>query len=81
LLGDVVLQSSWNYNFYSDGRLVDDSTTVYTNGGWADDDQNVDHLTLTLNNTKWVGAAFNDSQSMDPVQFYDVDANSLDPDS
>lgn len=81
LLGDVVLQSSWNYNFYSDGRLVDDSTTVYTNGGWADDDQNVDHLTLALNNTKWVGAAFNDSQSMDPVQFYDVDANSLDPDS
>jgi outer membrane autotransporter protein len=80
LLGDVLFTSTWNSNFDPTGHLVDGSTSVYTHGGWADDDQNVDHLNLTLNNTSWTGAAYIDYDTVvTPSQFYDIAANSLDP--
>ncbi|HCD7425366.1 autotransporter outer membrane beta-barrel domain-containing protein [Citrobacter werkmanii] len=79
LLGDVMFTSTWNSNFDSAGHLVDGSTSDYTHGGWDDDDQNVDHLTLTLNNSSWTGAANIDYDTVTPSQFYDIAANSLDP--
>lgn len=80
LLGDVVFDSTWNANFDATGHLIDNSTTAYTHGGWATDDQNVDHLNLTLNNTKWVGSANIDYDVVvDDEAFYDVAPNSLNP--
>ena len=81
LLGDVAFLSTWNANFDADGHLVDNSTSVYTNGGWATDDQNVDHLTLTLNNSKWVGSAniYYDQNLVQDDEFRDVAPNSLNP--
>ncbi|CAH6662351.1 autotransporter outer membrane beta-barrel domain-containing protein [Pseudocitrobacter vendiensis] len=81
LMGDVYFDSTFNSNFDKNGHLVDNSTTVYTNAGWADDNQNVDHLTLTLDHSKWVGAAWIDYEQVVPANFYDVAANSLAPES
>lgn len=80
LLGDVVFDSTWNANFDATGHLIDNSTSVYTHGGWTTDDQNVDHLNLTLNNTKWVGSANIDYDVVVADEaFYDVAPNSLNP--
>ena len=82
LMGDVYFQSTWNNNFDYIGHPTDTDSNVYTHGGWIDDDQNVDHLTLTLNHTKWIGGAYIDYAGDDivtPDHFYDVAANSLDP--
>jgi outer membrane autotransporter barrel domain len=80
LLGDVVFDSTWNANFDATGHLIENSTSVYTHGGWATDDQNVDHLNLTLNNTKWVGSANIDYDVVVADEaFYDVAPNSLNP--
>lgn len=69
-----------NANFDATGHLIDNSTTAYTHGGWATDDQNVDHLNLTLNNTKWVGSANIDYDVVVADEaFYDVAPNSLNP--
>lgn len=84
LLGDVYFKSTWNNDFDSTGHLVTDSTTVWTHGGWANDDQNVDHLTLTLNSSKWIGAAYIDYDQVEYNDSYgwaDVAPNSLDPDA
>ena len=79
LLGDVYVQSTFNNNFDPTKHLVDGTTDTWTHGGWAADDQNVDRLTLTLNNSKWVGAAYNNYQQVSSENFIDVAANSLDP--
>ncbi|POP46696.1 autotransporter outer membrane beta-barrel domain-containing protein [Superficieibacter electus] len=81
LLGDVYFQSTWNNNFYPEKHLVDGTTDTWTNGGWADDDQNVDHLTLTLNHSKWVGAAYANTKELTSNNIVDVAPNSLDPDA
>ncbi len=79
LMGDVYFQSTaWNNNFDYIGHPTDTDSNVYTHGGWIDD-RNVDHLTLTLNHTKWVGGAYIDYAGDDivtPDHFYDVAANS-----
>lgn len=84
LLGDVYFKSTWNHDFDPTGHLVTDSTNTWTHGGWADDDQNVDHLTLTLNNSKWIGAAYIDYQNAvynDGYGWADIAPNSLNPDA
>ncbi|MBJ8399325.1 autotransporter outer membrane beta-barrel domain-containing protein [Citrobacter sp. SX206] len=81
LMGDVYFSSTWNVDFDPDGHPTTTDSNIYTHGGWADDDQNVDHLTLTLNNSKWVGGAWIDYEQISPYSFYDVAANSLDPDA
>lgn len=84
LMGDVYFESTFNHDFSANGRLVDGSDKVYTHGGWADDDQNVDHLTLTLDHSKWIGAAYIDYDQVEYNNTFgwaDVAPNSLDPDA
>ncbi|EEW4358064.1 autotransporter outer membrane beta-barrel domain-containing protein [Escherichia albertii] len=79
LQGDVAFSSTFNANF---GFTDVNKDGVYdSNAGWATDDQNVDHLSLTLNNSKWVGAALFDYETVNPANFYDIAANSLEPSS
>lgn len=83
LLGDVVFTSHWNNDgvfFYSTGHDSNNDGVLDTNGGWADDAQNVDELNITLDNgSKWVGSANLNAEVIAPASMYDVAANSLTP--
>ncbi len=83
LLGDVVFTSHWNNDgvfFYSTGHDSNNDGVLDTNGGWADDAQNVDELNITLDNgSKWVGSANIDAQRIAPATMFDVATNSLTP--
>jgi outer membrane autotransporter protein len=82
LMGDVVFNSTFNANFYPTGHDSSDDGVLDTNGGWTDDNLNVDELNITLNNgSKWVGDAIFNYEFTVPVNMYDVAVNSLEPNS
>ncbi|MDN8598355.1 autotransporter outer membrane beta-barrel domain-containing protein [Citrobacter sp. S2-9] len=82
LMGDVVFNSTFNANFYPNGHDSSDDGVLDTNGGWADDNLNVDELNITLDNgSKWVGDAIFSYDYIAPADMYDVAVNSLEPNS
>lgn len=82
LTGDVAFSSTWNANFYPNGKYDDDGDFISTNGGWADDSLNVDELNIKLDNgSKWTGAAVFSYNAIGTADMYDVAVNSLEPTS
>ncbi|EQB7289745.1 autotransporter outer membrane beta-barrel domain-containing protein [Escherichia albertii] len=80
-ISNSTIDDDYEALYFTDTYLDADGKTVKSNAGWATDDQNVDHLSLTLNNSKWVGAALFDYETVNPANFYDIAANSLEPSS